>query len=212
MVFQLWANYDVSNASPHDVAIVAAAGPVFSLAVGMAPLVVYLPSRQRGVGLLWLMLAAMNLALGVGNVFGVAFGSDGHTVAASMDFSRGEQAAASTVGCLALVGMMTWAGRELVKWAPPALGRLAAATWMVLVPAVGGTIATLVAYAPLPGPVAAAHLSELVFWAVALVAALTAKHRAMFPATSVAVADTGITLVAVIAVRLLTGGVHIPAL
>jgi hypothetical protein len=74
-LFQMWVNPDPAGATPRQLATIAAAGPIFSLAVGAVCWLFYWRLfRRRPSGLLFLMLAIVGIYSFLGPLAGSAMG------------------------------------------------------------------------------------------------------------------------------------------
>ena len=76
-LFQMWVNPDLAGAMPRQLATVAAAGPVFSLTVGVTCWLLYQRRfRQKPAALMFLMLAIVGVNSFLGPLTGSALGGD----------------------------------------------------------------------------------------------------------------------------------------
>lgn len=144
-VFHLWVTPDSANATPSEIVRIAAAGPTFSLVVGMICWTVY----RRQHSLMFLMLSIMGIYTFLGPLVGGAFGGDANTILRLARMPSGVQYGVTVVVGVAL-STFIFSGRELLRSAPAGVGRVAAvmatviATWLV------GTALAVLLYLPAP--------------------------------------------------------------
>src|ERR1700732_2534615 len=60
-LFQMWVNPDAASASSTQLALIAAAGPIFSLTVGVISWLLYKQDKRRPSGLFFLMMALVGV-------------------------------------------------------------------------------------------------------------------------------------------------------
>jgi hypothetical protein len=212
MLFPMWVNPDAARATSRQLAAVAAAGPVFSLAVGVTCWLLYQRRfRRRPSALMFLMLAMVGVYSFLGPLTGSALGGDFNRAFTFLDVSKAVRYAASAAGFVLLPYFMFFMGRKLVGWAPRNSGRAKAVGCTTFAPWVIGTALILLVYWPLPSFLIGSTLGGSVFWLFAVLGA-TFEFSTPRPAETISSFtgwDLTITLVAVTMVRLLVNGVRL---
>jgi|SRR5579875_1534233 len=211
-LFQMWVNPNLRGASSAQLATVAAAGPVFSLAVGVTSWLLYQRRfRRRPSALLFLMLAIMGVYSFLGPLAGSALGGDFNLAFKVLDVSSFFRYAASATGFVLLPCFMFFTGRELVGWAPSNFDRAKAVVCSTVAPWVFGTALLLLVYWPLPSFLIGSTLAGSLFWAFSVMGATFqfSTPRPAEPVSPLSGWDVIITLVAVTMVRLLVNGVRL---
>lgn len=211
-LFQLWVNPDPAGPSPTQMAIIAAAGPIFSLSLGLISWVLYQRRfRERSAGLLFLMLAVVGTYSFIGPLAGTALGGDFNIVATSLKASAAVRYGASAIGFLLLPTFLFLMGRELVRWAPSSFTRTQAVATTTIAPWLIGTTLTLLVYWPLPSSLIGSTLSGSVPWVFVVIgAALRPAGSGHAPGiSSITRADLAITILVLALVRLLASGVRL---
>lgn len=74
-LFQMWVDPRAATATPGQLALIAAVGPVFSLAVGLGSWLFYRSRMHKPSGLLFLMTAIVGIYAFLGPVAGAGFGA-----------------------------------------------------------------------------------------------------------------------------------------
>lgn len=187
-------------------ALIALAGPGLCLLLGALSGLAYRLGRPS---LPLLYLTVFGLGTVFGNMLSAAAVGDFATAATALGLPMGARVASAVVGLLALVGLHIWAGRALISRVPPSVGRAEAAIGVIVVPAVFGTLAAMLAQSPLPPPFQGARIAESSLWVFALVGAATSRLRSAEQSRTLALrrADVATAIVVFIAARLLAGGV-----
>jgi hypothetical protein len=211
-LFPMWVNPDPARATARQLATIAAAGPVFSLAVGVTCWLLYQRRfGRRPSALMFLMLAIVGVYSFLGPLAGSALGGDFNLAFAFLDVPKAVRYAASGVGSMLLPYFMFFMGRKLVGWAPSNSGRAKAVGCTTFAPWVIGTALILLIYWPLPSFLIGSTLGGSVFWLFAVMGA-TFEFSTARPAETISSFtgwDLMITLVAVTMVRLLANGVRL---
>jgi hypothetical protein len=211
-LFQMWVNPDPATGTSRQLATIAAAGPVFSLAMGVACWVLYQRRfRQRPSGLTFLMLAMVGVYSFLGPLAGSALGGDFNLAFTFLDVSKAVRYVASAAGFVLLPCFMFFMGGKLVGWAPSNFGRAKTVGCTTVAPWLIGTALILLVYWPLPSFLIGSTLGGSVFWLFAVVGT-TFKFASPRPAETIS-SFTGwnfmITLIGVAMVRLLVNGVRL---
>lgn len=211
-LFQMWVNPDAASATPRQLAIIAAAGPIFSLAVGVTSWLLYRKSyRWRPSGLFFLMMAMVGIYSFLGPVAGSAFGGDFNLAFKFLEISKSVQIAACVAGTLLLAVFMFFMGMEVSWWAPSNFGRARNVFCTTVTPWIIGTLLVLLIYTPLPKVFIGSTIFGSIFWAFAVAGATFgfSKSRALHETPSLAGLDFIVAVGAVIMVRLLALGVRL---
>ena len=211
-IHHMWVDPDTPGATAKQLATIAAAGPVFSLALGIICWTLYWRRfREKASGLIFLMLAIVGIYTFLGPLAGSAMGGDFNRTLTFLNVPRSGQLAASVVGFVALPIFMFLMGRELVRWRPAAFGRFAAVASTTIAPWILGSVLTLVLYWPLPSMFIGPTLTGGMFWVFATVGAVLGYSRAK-PAEhipSLTKWDFVVLIVAVGVVRFFVHSVHL---
>jgi hypothetical protein len=211
-LFQMWVNPDPAKASSRQLATIAAAGPVFSLAVGWTCWLFYHGRfRRKPSALIFLMLAIVGVYSFLGPLAGSALGGDFNLAFTFLGVPKAVRYAASAMGFVLLPCFMFLIGRELVSWAPRNFGCARAVSCTTFAPWVIGTGLVLLVYWPLPSFLIGSTILGSVFWLFAIVGA---AFQFSTPRTAQAISsirswDCVITLIAVTMVRFLVNGVRL---
>jgi len=211
-LFQMWVNPDAETASSRQVVAIAAAGPIFSLAVGGISWLLYkFRYNRRLAGLVFLMLAIVGIYSFLGPVTGTAFGGDFHIALGAVGASKIIQNATSATGLVLLSFFMFFMGKELSRWAPLRFGRAKAVVCTTGAPWLIGTLLILLVYWPLPRFLIGSTLIGSSFWLFAVLGAAYdfSATRTVDLATSVTRSDLIITVFALTMVRMLVHGVRL---
>jgi len=121
-LFQMWVNPDATTASSRQMAAIAVAGPVFSLALGAISWLLYTwRYRDRASGLVFLMLSIVGIYSFLGPLAGAAFGGDFNIVLKAIGASKVIQNVASATGLVLLPLFMFFMGKELSLLGTPQL-------------------------------------------------------------------------------------------
>jgi len=211
-LFQMWVNPDPAVATSQQLATIAAAGPVFSLLMGVTCWLFYRRLfKQRPSGLTFLMLAMVGVYSFLGPLAGSALGGDFNLAFTLLNVSRFVRYVASAAGFVLLPCFMFFMGRELVEWAPSSFGRAKAVACTTIAPWLIGTALTLLLYWPLPPFLIGSTLGGSVFWVFAVMGATFGFSTAR-PAKTISSFtrwDFMTTLVAGAMVRLLVSGIRL---
>lgn len=211
-LFQMWVNPDAAGATPGQLATIAVAGPVFSLAEGVICWLLYRRRyERRSSGLLFLMMAVMGIYSFLGPLAGSVFGGDFHVAFRFLGISKAGFYAGSATGLILLPSFMFFIGKELVQWAPREYSRIQAVACTTIAPWLIGTLITLLVYWPLPGFLAGSTFVGSVFWVFAVIGAAFGFSDLQYVerATSFTRTDLLIAIVALVLVRLLVNGVRV---
>lgn len=208
---QMWVDPDAAFASPGQLAALAAAGPIFSLAVGVSSWMLYRKLKSRASGLFFLMMAIVSVYSFFGPMAGAAFGGDFYNALRFMNATRPIQLVMSVAGVLMLAIFMFFMGPELSSWAPAGFGRVKNVLCTSVAPWLVGPFLILLIYWPLPKFLVASTFTGSVFWAVAVVGAIfgSGKPRGSRPIPSVTKFDIAAAIVAITMVRVLAHGIRL---
>jgi hypothetical protein len=211
-LFQLWVNPDQAQAAPTQLAAIAAAGPIFSLALGVLSWLLYrLRFRQRPAGLLLLMLAIVGIYSFIGPLAGSALGGDFHIAFTFLGISKPVLYGLSALGFLLLPFFMFSMGRELLGWAPASYSRFQAVVCTTIAPWLIGALLTVMVYWPLPGFLIANTFSGSVFWLFAVLGAAFAPTSTLNAGrtSSITRVDLITTIFVLAMIRVLAHGIRL---
>jgi hypothetical protein len=211
-LFQMWVNPDAASATPGQLATIAAAGPIFSLAVGMICWLLYRRRFERSsFGLLFLMLAVVGIYSFLGPLAGSAFGGDFNLAFTFLGVSKAGRYVGSATGLILLPSFMFFMGKELVRWAPREFSRIKSVACTTIAPWLIGTTLTLLVYWPLPSFLAGSTIAGSVFWVFAVIGAAFGFSNSRYAekATSFTRSDIIIAMVALAMVRLFAFGARL---
>jgi hypothetical protein len=214
-LYQMWVNPDVATATSRQAVVIAIAGPVFSLTVGVISWLFYRQRYSRKpAGLLFLMLAISGFYLFLGPVAAATFGGDINVALRSAGASKIVMNVISASGVLMLPTMMCFMGKELSSWAPPWFSRSKAVLCTVVGPWLFGTTLITLVYLPLPKFLILPNFAGSVFWVFAVIGAIIfyRTNRTMpaaHPICSLTRADLIMTAAAFLIVRLLVHGLRL---
>jgi len=211
-LFHLWVNPDPAEATSKQLAIIAAAGPIFSLAVGATCWILYQwRFQRRPSGLMLLMLAIVGVYAFLGPLAGSALGGDFNIAFTFLGVSKTVRYALSATGFVLLPCFMFFMGKELMRWAPRNFGRAKAVACATVAPWLIGTGLILLVYWPLPSFLISSTLGGSAFWVFAVVGAAFgfSTFRPAESISSFTRSDLILAGVALAMVRLLVNGVRL---
>ena len=210
-LFKMWVNPDAASATPWQSFVIAVAGPIFSLLVGLSSWVLYrLRFKQNRSGLLFLMLAIVGTYLFLGPMAAVAFGGDFNVAFRATSVPPLIADAVSALGLIVLSTFMGFMGRELFGWAGEGGSRSKSVLMMTVAPWLFGTLLVSLIYWPLPRFIVGSNVVGSVFWLFAVAGATFCKspplnENAGSPLT---LPDLIVTLLAVGLVLSTTNGIR----
>jgi hypothetical protein len=210
-IHQYWVNWDWLTATVSQRAIVGAAGPVFSLALGLLCFVLYRKLAQSSAGLPLLFLSTIGIAVFFGNLMSTAFVGDFSNAATVLGLPMGLRYGASAIGAASSAAVLFWQGHELRRWVPSDAGRVYGAIGVTVIPVIIGTVFIILINQPTPPDMgfASARIGEAAFEVFAVAGALMTRSsggriRFLRPSWT----DAAVLLLAVFAVRVMAGGVR----
>jgi len=211
-VFQMWVNPDSAEATPTQLAIIAASGPLFSLSVGAVCWLLYQRRfKENPSGLAFLMMAMVGIYSFLGPLAGAALGGDFHLALTFLHVSTTVTYLASAIGFLLLPSFMYYSGRELLRWVPREFGRAKAVACTTVAPWLLGTSLILLLYYPLPPFLVGSTIRGSAFWAFAVLGAVLGFPTRQSPETisSITRSDLILSIAALTMVRLLVHGLRL---
>jgi hypothetical protein len=211
-LFKMWVNPDAASATPWQSFVIAVAGPLFSLLVGVSSLVLYrLRFKQYRSGLLFLMLAVVGTYSFLGPMAAVAFGGDFNVAFRAVNVPRLITGAVSALGLIILPAFMGFIGRELLGWARAGGSRSQSVLIMTVAPWLLGTLLVSLIYWPLPGFIIGSNVAGSVFWLFAVAGASFCKIPSLneYAGSPLTISDLIVTLLAVGLVMSTTNGIRI---
>lgn len=212
-IFQIWVDPNTEGATPCQLATIAAAGPVFSLTLGVIGWTLYRwRFRQRPSGLVFLMLAIVGIYSFLAPMSGAAFGGDFNRTLTFLNLPKAALVVVSVAGLVALATFMFFMGRELVRWAPRGFGRAKAMAYTTVAPMLVGGFLLLAVYWPLPSFMVAPTLTGNTFWVFAIAGAISGRSavaETVEPVSSFTKSDLFVLIVALAMVRSFVHGVRL---
>lgn len=210
-IFQMWVNPDIASATPAQLATIAAAGPIFSLTLGVLCLLLYAHLRLRPSGLWFFMLAFVGIVCFLGPLAGAHFGGDFQTALALLGAPGWVTAVVSVAGWLFLVAFTFLMGRELPRWSPPHFSRAAAVISTAVAPATAGTFLILILYWPLPQSLVVSTIAGTFFWIPATMGVFVGfdRPRPMRALPVFTCEDAVVAIAAIAMIRIFATGVRL---
>lgn len=202
----LYVNIDSHGATLTERAVIGVSGPLFCLAAGIVCLVVYRKTERKRAALWLLYFGWFGVATFLGNLVSTAFVGDFSALSEMLRVPMSLRYLMSIVGAVALCGFAFLVGRELRKWAPKEIGRMAATIGSIVIPVILGTILTLVIYLPMPAGFLVGRLMEPSFWIFAAVGVFSSQKPSRSEG-GVSWIDFTILLAAIVMVRLMAHGI-----
>ena len=211
-IFKMWVDPDQASATSVQLATIAAAGPFFSLIIGVTCLSIYAKKlRTRSQGLMLLMLTFVGVLSFFGPLAAAPFGGDFHTALTFLETSSWILDSLSVLGWLCIIVLTFLMGHELVGWVPRQLGRTGSVLCAAVAPALIGTLLILAIYWPLPKFVVGSTIAGALFWCpVALGTTWGFKRlRPERVLTGFTWGDSIAAISAIIMIRLFAGGIRL---
>jgi hypothetical protein len=202
-------DFTPAQAASHLPAVIRVAGPVFCLIVGLVSWLALRRARDSAAGLPLLYFAVFGIGTFFGNLMSTSFVGDFSSAAAALGLPMTIRHVVSVAGALCLAAVHFWAGRELVRWVPGGIGRVAGTLGIVALPVVLGTAAVILVNQPMANTTVNARIAEAGFWLFAALGSLVAGrdyekvHGSLAPRWGDAVG----LLFAVLLVRLMVRGI-----
>jgi hypothetical protein len=208
-LFHFYVDVDLSSQTPYVQGIVRAAGPVFSLALGVLCWFLHRAVRGRWLELPFFYLAVFGVAGFLGSLSSAAFVGDFSEIAAVMNLSDQVRYAIAGIGLFLLIGFAFDIGRELREWLPASFGAFRGMLAVAVLPAVIGTAAIVAIYQPLPAGSMIARSGEGAFWLFAAVGTLVGSARPAQDGRALVVrpGDWAFALLAVLLLRVMALGI-----
>jgi hypothetical protein len=206
-----WVNLDLTpeQAATNLPALIGVAGPTLCLVFGVAAWVASRRARGSAVELPMLFFAVFGIGTFFGNLTSTAFIGDFSAAAIALQLPMPARYAASVLGLCLTAAVHFHAGRELARWIPSSLFKVASRVGGIVVMAIAGTV--IVILANLPSANAVVRAAEASFWIFAAVGALAtsaAKARSDLSGTTrLRWFDAAPLIVTILIVRLLVRGI-----
>ena len=176
-LFHFYVTPAFTSDDPSPRILVAVAGPLFSLVLGLLCGATYRKTRSQPAKLPLLYFAILGISIFLGNLFSTSFVGDFGTAASLLNTPRAVRWV-FTIAALPLVSAFLYMmGRELAKWAPPGTSRMAATVHMTVLPAVLGTALVILAYLPLPSQLIIGWIGTSCFWLFTALGTFLASGR-----------------------------------
>jgi hypothetical protein len=145
-LFNFWVNYQSTDATLGERALVGVAGPTVSLALGIVCWAIY---RYWKASVPVWFLAAHGVSSFFGNLMSAAFVGDFSNAAVVLGWPSPLRYTASALGLIGVVVVLFVAGRELRRWLPSS-NRFVSALGLTVAPMLLGTIFIVVVNQPTP--------------------------------------------------------------
>ena len=210
-LFNYSANLDLTpaQAASNVPALIAVAGPLVCLTFGIFSWLALNRARDSAAALPLLYLSVFSIGTFLGNLMSTSFVGDFSAAAAGLRLPMTARHGIAVAGALAVAALHFWAGRELVQWVPSHIGRVVGMLRIIALPVVLGTAAVILMNQPMPRASVNARIAEASFWLFAALGALVTRRDSQRGRVSYALrwADGGVTLLAILAVRLMVRGI-----
>lgn len=174
-LFSFWVNIEDAGASGGTRALIGISGPLMSLVTGTGCFLLYRRMRDSAAGLPLLYLATFGATIFSGNLMSAAFVGDFSTVASALALPMAARHAVSAIGAVSLAWILFLAGRELTRWTPAHLDRVARAASIIGLPVLAGTAIVVLVNLPFSSPFLVARAGEASCWLFAVAGALTVR-------------------------------------
>ena len=149
-LFNFWVDYEFTDATVVQQAIVGGAGPVASLVLGVVAAIGYRVVLRPAASIPLLLLAAHGVSNFFGNLMSAAFVGDFSNAARALGVPMPLRYGMALLGVIGVGVTLFMAGRELRRWTSPGTGRLIAAAGTTIVPMVLGTLFVIIINEPTP--------------------------------------------------------------
>jgi hypothetical protein len=207
-LFNFSVNTDGASASDGTRALIGIAGPVMSLIIGMVCFCLYRRKRESAGGLPLLYLATFGATIFFGNLMSAAFVGDFSTVASALDLPMAMRYSVSVIGAVAVAGILFLTGRELTRWTPAHLDRVARAASIIGLPVLVGTALVVLVNQPLSSAFVVARAGEASFWLFAFAGVLTVRMpRTVGTSLRFRRTDALVLVIAILIVRVMARGI-----
>ena len=208
-LYQYWVYWDQENATAAQYAAVRAAGPTFSLIVGLCCWLADRTKKQSAAGLPLLYLSAGGMAMFFGNLMSTVFAGDFSGLASWLQLPTTLGYAISAIGAAGTVAVMVWLGRQLRQWIPDTAGTALGLIGVVVAPIVLGTAIIILINQPVPPFLSfvSARLSEAGLGMFTLVGAVRPGAATAVRSFRLWWIDGTIAIAAVLIVRILVFGI-----
>lgn len=157
----------------------------------------------------WVVRSVFGIGTFFGNLMSTSFVGDFSSAAAALQVPLPLRYAVSAAGALGLTAIHVWGGRELVRWVPAGVGRMAGTLGIVALPAALGTAAVILVNLPMANTTVSARIGEAGFWLFAAFGAAGAGRQSGQTKRRLAPrwGDAAVALVAGLLVRLMVRGI-----
>ena len=208
-LYSYYAQLDPADGTSSQRALIRISGPLLCLGLGVVAWLLFRRARGSAAELPLLYLTVFGIGTFFGNLMSIAFVGDFSSVALVLGLPMGVRYTLALIGALSVAAIHFWGGRQLVPWVPDGVGKLAGAVLIVVLPAVVGTAIVMIANQPMPRGFTMPRIVEGTFWLFAVLGALATKRQPDRRHAPFAVrwGDIAVLLLAVIAVRLMVGGI-----
>jgi hypothetical protein len=212
-LFNFWV--DFTGGTVVQQAIVGAAGPVASLALGVVAAIGSRVLRHPAAIVPLVLLGAHGVSNFFGNLMSAAFVGDFSNAARALGIPMPLRYSIALLGVIGLSVTLFVAGRELRRCTSPGTGRLTAAAGTTILPMALGTLFVIIINQPTPmgASFASARWSEGAFWIVAAIGAFFATARTTHEPNPVKVLFIDVLMLVLTTgvVRLMSTGIAVAA-
>jgi hypothetical protein len=208
-LFSYFARLDPADGTNSQRALIRVSGPLLCLGLGALAWLAFRRPRGSATELPLLYLTVFGVGTFFGNLMSITFVGDFSSIALVLGLPTGARYVIAVIGALSVAAIHFWGGSQLVAWVPDGVGRAARVVGIVVLPAVLGTAAVILANQPMPPAFAITRFVEAAFWSFAVLGALATRKEADRSRVTLAVrwSDVAVLLLAVLAVRLMVGGI-----
>ena len=187
-------------------AIIGVAGPSLCLVLGITALVACKRVRGSAAELPLLFFAVFGVGAFFGNLVSASFIGDFSRAAIALHLPMPARYGLSLAGAVGTATVHYVAGRELARWVPQPVGRVAGMLGVVAAPVVIGT--GLVILVNMPTANASVRAAEAAFWIFAAIGAVARPgFQSRGHVDQLRWADAAVLLVAILMVRVLVRGI-----
>lgn len=176
-VYHYYANIDLANSSTRSRALVAAAGPIFSLLLGLSCWWCRGAIRIGRFGPLLLYGAVFGVSIFFGNLMSASFVGDFGTVARLLEFDATSRHSMTIAGLVLLPVFMCVMGSKFLPWASHGASWWRVQAEVIVVPAIFGTLLVILAFLPMPTAFVLSWITTSVFWVFAAIGVFVAARR-----------------------------------
>jgi hypothetical protein len=208
-LYQYYFDWPSESATLAQDVVIHAAGPAFSLVVGLCCFLGYRRMKPSAAGLPLLYLAAFGVAMFFGDLMSAAFTGDFFGLLRWLELPAPARYAISAIGAAGTAAVMFWLGRQLREWIPAKAGKTFGVIGVVVAPIILGTAIIILINQPVPAcpPFVSSRLSQAGLGMFTLLGAVRPGASAAGRSFRLWWIDGTIAIVAVLVVRILVFGI-----